>query len=165
MMETTKPVWRIPLADVDLGPEEEAAVLDVLRRGWLSMGEVTAAFEAEFAALTGAKHALAVTNCTAALHLAGLALGWEPGDEVIVPSLTFVATANAITYRGAIPHFVDSDTPTLGVDPVRLDAYLNEIARVEGGTVTIVCGDRRPDVPEERVLPLRLSRQGVRVTG
>jgi dTDP-4-amino-4,6-dideoxygalactose transaminase len=100
-------MWRIPLADVDLGPEEEAAVLDVLRRGWLSMGEVTAAFEADFAALTGARHALAVTNCTAALHLAGLALGWGPGDEVIVPSLTFVATANAVRYTGATPVFAD----------------------------------------------------------
>lgn len=100
-------MWRIPLADVDLGPEEEAAVLDVLRRGWLSMGEVTAAFESDFAALTGARHALAVTNCTAALHLAGLALGWGPGDEVIVPSLTFVATANAVRYTGATPVFAD----------------------------------------------------------
>lgn len=100
-------LWRIPLADVDLGPEEEAAVLDVLRRGWLSMGEVTAAFESDFAALTGARHALAVTNCTAALHLAGLALGWGPGDEVIVPSLTFVATANAVRYTGATPVFAD----------------------------------------------------------
>ena len=99
--------WRIPLADVDLGAEEEAAVLAVLRRRWLSMGEVTAAFEADFAALTGARYALAVTNCTAALHLAGLALGWGPGDEVIVPSLTFVATANAVRYTGATPVFAD----------------------------------------------------------
>jgi len=99
--------WRIPLADIDMGPEEEAAVLDVVRRRWLSMGETTAAFESEFAALTGARHALAVTNCTAALHLAGLALGWGPGDEVIVPSLTFVATANAVRYTGATPVFAD----------------------------------------------------------
>lgn len=105
--EQTKPVWRVPLADIDLGPEEEAAVLDILRRRWLSMGEVTAAFEADFAALTGARHALAVTNCTAALHLAGLALEWGPGDEIIVPSLTFVATANAIRYTGATPVFAD----------------------------------------------------------
>ncbi len=100
-------MWRIPLADIDLGPEEEAAVLDVLHRRWLSMGEATAAFEADFAALVGATHALAVTNCTAALHLAGLALGWGPGDEVIVPSLTFVATANAVRYTGATPVFAD----------------------------------------------------------
>jgi dTDP-4-amino-4,6-dideoxygalactose transaminase len=106
-MEQTIPMWRIPLADVDLGPEEEAAVLDVLRRRWLSMGEATAAFEADFARLTGSRHALAVANCTAALHLAGLALGWGPGDEVIVPSLTFVATANAVRYTGATPVFAD----------------------------------------------------------
>ncbi len=112
-------MWRIPLADVELGPEEETAVLDVLRRGWLSMGEVTAAFEADFATLTRARHALAVTNCTAALHLAGLALGWGPGDEVIVPSLTFVATANAVRYTGATPVFADvtgEDDFSLSVD-------------------------------------------------
>jgi dTDP-4-amino-4,6-dideoxygalactose transaminase len=106
-MTEANAMWRIPLADVDLGAAEEAAVLAVLRRRWLSMGEVTAAFEADFAALTGARHALAVTNCTAALHLAGLALGWGPGDEVIVPSLTFVATANAVRYTGATPVFAD----------------------------------------------------------
>lgn len=117
-MDKAKPVWRIPLADIDLGPEEEAAVLDVLRRRWLSMGEVTAAFEADFATLTGARHTLAVTNCTAALHLAGLALGWGPGDEVIVPSLTFVATANAVRYTGATPVFAD----VTGVDDFGLSA-------------------------------------------
>lgn len=99
--------WRIPLADIDLGAAEEAAVLNVLRRRWLTMGGVTAEFEAEFAALTGSRHALAVANCTAALHLAGLALGWRPGDEVIVPSLTFVATVNAVRYSGATPVFAD----------------------------------------------------------
>lgn len=104
IMENT---WRIPLADIDIGPEEEAAVVDVLRRRWLTMGEETAAFEADFATLTGSRHAIAVANCTAALHLAGLALGWGPGDEVIVPSLTFVATANAVRYTGATPVFAD----------------------------------------------------------
>jgi dTDP-4-amino-4,6-dideoxygalactose transaminase len=105
-------MWRIPLADVDLGPEEEAAVRDVLRSGWLTMGQVTAQFEADFAAMTGARHAIAVTNCTAALHLAGMALGWGPGDEVILPSLTFVATANAVRYTGATPVFADVTSET-----------------------------------------------------
>ncbi|MCO5187148.1 MAG: DegT/DnrJ/EryC1/StrS family aminotransferase [Anaerolineae bacterium] len=99
--------WKIPLADLDLGSEEEAAALAVLRRRWLTMGSETQAFEAEFAAFIGAKHALAVTNCTAALHLACIALGIGPGDEVIVPSLTFVATANAVRYVGATPVFAD----------------------------------------------------------
>jgi len=99
--------WRVPLADLDYGEEEEQAVLDVLGRRWLTMGSVTQEFEERFAVLTGAKHALAVTNATAALHLACLALGIGPGDEVIVPSLTFVATANAVLYTGARVRFAD----------------------------------------------------------
>jgi len=110
--------WRVPLADIDLGPEEEAAVLEVLRRRWLTMGSVTAAFEADFAALTGAPYALAVTNCAAALHLAGLTLGWGPGDEVILPALTFVASANAVRYTGATPVFADvSSEDDLSLSP------------------------------------------------
>ena len=74
--------WRVPLADVNFGLEEEQAVQQVLRSGWLSMGEVTKGFEQEFAAFIGAKHTLAVTNATAALHLACLAAGIGPGDLV-----------------------------------------------------------------------------------
>jgi len=99
--------WKIPLADLDLGQEEEEAVRNVLRRKWLSMGSESLAFESEFAAFIGADHAIAVTNCTAALHLACLALDLGPGDEVIVPSLSFVATANAVRYTGATPVFAD----------------------------------------------------------
>src|SRR5690242_7534626 len=97
--------WRVPLADIDFGLEEEFAVTRVLRSRWLSMGEVTQRFEREFAAFAGSEHAIAVANATAALHLACLALGLGPGDEVILPSLTFVATANAVRYTGAIPVF------------------------------------------------------------
>jgi dTDP-4-amino-4,6-dideoxygalactose transaminase len=97
----------IPLSDIDYGPEEEEAVLDVLHRRWLTMGTVTQAFEAEFAAAAGARHALAVSNGTHALHLACLSLGLGPGDEVIVPALTFVATANAVLYTGAQVHFAE----------------------------------------------------------
>jgi dTDP-4-amino-4,6-dideoxygalactose transaminase len=99
--------WRIPLADIDFGPEESAAVQAVLASKWLTMGGVTQQFEQEFAAFTGAKYALSVSNATAALHMACLALGLGPGDEVIVPSLTFVATANAVRYVGATPVFAD----------------------------------------------------------
>jgi len=102
--------WRVPLADVNIGPEEEAAVSAVIRSGWLTMGSVTQAFEQDFAAFTGAKHALAVTNATAALHMACLALGIGAGDEVIVPSLTFVASANAIRYTGADAVFADIES-------------------------------------------------------
>ena len=102
--------WRVPLADVKLGVEEENAVLGVLRSGWLTMGEVTQAFEQELAAFVGAKHAFAVNNATAALHLACLAVGVGEGDEVIVPSLTFVATANAVRYTGAKAVFADIES-------------------------------------------------------
>lgn len=85
-------------------------MLDVLRSGWLSTGEVTAAFEREFAEYVGARHAVALTNCTAALHLSLTALGIGPGDEVLVPSLTFVATVNAVRYTGATPVFVDVES-------------------------------------------------------
>jgi dTDP-4-amino-4,6-dideoxygalactose transaminase len=102
--------WRIPLADIDFGPEEESAVLEVLKSRWLTMGAVTQAFEAEFAAFLGVKHAFAVANGTAALHLACIAAGIGPGDEVVVPSLTFVASANAIRYTGATPIFADVES-------------------------------------------------------
>ena len=77
--------WRVPLADVDFGAEEEQAVQEVVRSRWLSMGEQTQNFEKEFATFIGAKHAIAVTNATAALHLACLAVGLKPKDEVILP--------------------------------------------------------------------------------
>jgi dTDP-4-amino-4,6-dideoxygalactose transaminase len=99
--------WKIPLSDIDFGPEETAAVLNVLESRWLTMGGVTQAFESEFSAYVGAKHALAVTNCTAALHMACMAIGLGSGDEVILPALTFVATANAVRYTGATPVFAD----------------------------------------------------------
>jgi len=102
--------WKVPLADVKLGPEEEEVVLSVLRSGWLTMGAVTQDFEKEFAEFVGAKHALAVNNATAALHLACQALDLQEGDEVICPSLTFVATANAIRYTGATAVFADIES-------------------------------------------------------
>jgi len=99
--------WRIPLADIDFGQEEALAVSRVLESRWLTMGGVTQAFEDEFAAYVGAKHSLAVTNCTVALHMACMAIGLGSGDEVILPALTFVATANAVRYTGATPVFAD----------------------------------------------------------
>jgi dTDP-4-amino-4,6-dideoxygalactose transaminase len=98
---------RIPLSDMDYGPEEERAALEVIHRRWLTMGAVTQEFERGFADFVGAKHALAVSSCTDALHLACLALGIGEGDEVIAPSLTFVATTNAILYTRAEVRFAD----------------------------------------------------------
>src|SRR5947209_12220449 len=99
--------WRVPLADVVIADDDLAAVVDTYRSGWLSMGPRTEELEAAFAAYTGARHAVAVANGTAALHLIALAAGLGEGDEVVVPSLTFVATVNAVAYTGATPVFAD----------------------------------------------------------
>jgi dTDP-4-amino-4,6-dideoxygalactose transaminase len=115
-------VKTVNLSDLTFDQEEERAVVEVLRSGWLSAGQVTQAFEEDFARFVGAPHAVATTNCTAALHLALLALGVGPGDEVLVPSLTFVATVNAVRYVGATPVFVDIhslDDWTISADAVR----------------------------------------------
>lgn len=102
--------WQVPLFDPDIGEDEVAAVTSVIRSKWLTMGEKTADFESRFAEFTGSRHALAVNNCTAALHLALAAIGIGPGDDVLCPSLTFVATANAIRYCGAKPVFADVES-------------------------------------------------------
>jgi perosamine synthetase len=112
---------RIPVAEPDLTGNEEAYVLEAIRSSWISSsGPFLARFEAEFAAATAAEHALAVSNGTVALHLALLSVGIGPGDEVIVPSLTYVATANAVRYVGAEPVFVDVDPATWCIDPARV---------------------------------------------
>ncbi|MCK9305956.1 MAG: DegT/DnrJ/EryC1/StrS aminotransferase [Methanomicrobiales archaeon HGW-Methanomicrobiales-6] len=103
--------WKIPLSDITMGCEEDDAVRDVLRSRWLSMGPVTEEFEAAFARYLGVKHAFAVSNGTAALHIAHAVLGIGSGDEVVTPSLTFVATANSVLYCGAKPVFADITGP------------------------------------------------------
>jgi len=101
------PTWNIPLSDIDYGQEEAEAVERVLRSKWLSMGPEVEKFEADFAALMGTKHAIAVSSATAALHLALLAVGVGPGNEVIQPALNFVASANMTVACGAHPVFAD----------------------------------------------------------
>ncbi|MGP8050757.1 MAG: DegT/DnrJ/EryC1/StrS family aminotransferase [Desulfobaccales bacterium] len=103
--------WQVPLADVTLDPEEIEAVSAVLKSGWLSMGPKTEEFEQRFKEFLGVKHAFAVANGTAALHLACESMGLKEGDEVLCPALTFVATANAILYTGARPVFIDINGP------------------------------------------------------
>jgi dTDP-4-amino-4,6-dideoxygalactose transaminase len=108
----------IPLFDVQLEQVHIDAVSDTLRSGWLTMGPRTQEFERVFAEHLGSRHAIALANCTAALHLAYLAAGVGPGDEVIVPAITFVATAAAARYCGAEPVFADvKGTHDLGIDP------------------------------------------------
>ena len=108
---------------------------DCLDTGWVSsVGAYVDRIERDLETFTGIPHAVAVSNGTAALDVCFRLAGVESGDEVLVPTLTFVATANAITYRGATPHFVDSEERTLGVDPARLEAYLQSVATVVNGT-------------------------------
>lgn len=122
--------WRIPLADLDYGIEEEEAVLGVLRSKWLTMGGVTQEFEAEFGRTSGASHAFAVGNATEALHLACAALEIGPGDEVITPSLSFVATSNAVLYTGAEVRFADVCGPEdLTIDPQEIERQITPRTR------------------------------------
>lgn len=108
---------RIPLSSPDIDEADIAAVVQVLRTSRLSLGPALEEFEQAFADYIGVPHAVALSSGTAGLHLAMLALGIGPGDEVIVPSFTFIAAANAIQYVGALPVFVDIDPVTLNMDP------------------------------------------------
>jgi dTDP-4-amino-4,6-dideoxygalactose transaminase len=113
--------WKIPLSDIDLDEEEIEEVTKVLKSKWLSMGPVTQRFEEEFAKYLGVKYAFGVSSGTAALHIAHKVLGIKEGDEVIVPSLTFVATANSILYCGAKPVFADItslDNPNISPEDI-----------------------------------------------
>ena len=110
-------VHQVPFARPEFGDEEARAVAEVLRSGWVSQGPAVARFEELFAQLAGTRHAVAVSSCTTALHLALVLAGVEPGDEVICPSYSFIATANAALYVGATPIFADIEPDTWNIDP------------------------------------------------
>ena len=104
----------IPISKPYIGAREKELVLDALDSGWVSsIGKYIDEFEANFARYCGTEYAIAVSNGTTGLHLALAALGLKPGDEVIIPDLTFVATANAVAYTGATPVLADNETDTL----------------------------------------------------
>jgi dTDP-4-amino-4,6-dideoxygalactose transaminase len=129
-MSATGTFPEIPLFDLRLEPEDVEAVMDVLRSGWLTMGPRTAEFEAAFAEHLGVKHAVAVSSCTAALHLCYVAAGVGPGDEVIVPAMTFAATAAAAIYCGATPVFADLLGPhDLSLDPADVEGRITPRTR------------------------------------
>lgn len=122
-VETSR--WRVPLSDVLIDDELRAAVVETVESGWWSMGPRVAEFEEAFAEFIGTEKALAVANGTAALHLALLAVGCGPGDEVILPSLNFVAAANTIAHTGATPVFCDiRGSDDLNLDPADVEAAI-----------------------------------------
>ncbi|MFI5088949.1 MAG: DegT/DnrJ/EryC1/StrS family aminotransferase [Terriglobales bacterium] len=119
----------IPVARPCFGQEEEQAVLEALRSGWVSQGPKVAEFEKRFAEYVGARYAVAVSSCTTALHLAMIVTGIKPGDEVLCPSYSFIATANCVRYVGAQPVFVDIDPITFNLDPNRIEEAITPRTR------------------------------------
>ncbi|MFY9929423.1 MAG: DegT/DnrJ/EryC1/StrS family aminotransferase [Streptosporangiaceae bacterium] len=119
----------IPVIRPLLGAEEAEAAAEAIASGWIAQGPRVAQFEAAFAKAAGANHAVAVSSCTAGLHLALIAAGVGPGDEVVVPSLSFIATANAARYVGAEAVFADVDPATLNLTPATVEPLLTERTR------------------------------------
>jgi perosamine synthetase len=126
-----------------------------------SVGRFVDRFEAELSAFTGAKFTVAAVNGTAALHIALRLAGVQPGDEVLVPALSFVATANAVAYCGATPHFVDSEERTLGMDPGVLREYLQAISEQRSG----VCVNRRTGRVLRALVPMHVFGHPVDIEG
>ena len=117
---------KIPITKPFLGDEERKAILEPLESGWIVQGPKVAEFERLFAEFTSAEHAIATSSCTTALHLSLFAMGIGEGEEVILPSFTFVATANAIEYTGATPVFCDIDLKTFNIDVEQIRKKVTE---------------------------------------
>lgn len=133
IMDTSE--GNIPLHIPVIGNNAAEYVNECITTGWVSsVGKFVDRFEVDLAEYTGAKRAVAVVNGTAALHIALKLCGVQAGDEVLLPSLTFVATANAVSYCHATPHFVDVEERTLGIDADAIRSYLNEIADIKSGS-------------------------------
>ena len=138
------PVRSLALHEPEFRGREWEYVKECIDTGWVSsVGSFVDRFERDLSACTGAAHAVATSNGTSALHICLLLGGVRPSDEVLMPALTFIATANAVSYVSAVPHFVDSEAVSLGVDPVRLEAHLRDTARMVDG----VCVNKRTGAP------------------
>lgn len=134
----------VPLHEPEFRGREGEYVVDCVDTGWVSsVGGYVDRIEADLARITGVRRAIATANGTAALHICLLLVGVMPGDEVLIPTLTFVATANAVTYCGATPHFVDSERTSLGVDAAKLEAHLADTAQMLDG----ICRNRTTGAP------------------
>lgn len=129
VMTTPSPVRSVPLAQPDIGPEEIDLVNQVLASDVLAMGPFTEAFESALADRVGRRYAVACSSGTAGLHMAIVALGAGPGDEVITTPFSFVASANCILYERATPRFVDIEEDTLGLDPAQVEAAIGPQTR------------------------------------
>jgi dTDP-4-amino-4,6-dideoxygalactose transaminase len=154
-----------------LGEEEAEAVADVLASGWVAQGPRVAAFESAFAARVGAAHGVAVSSCTTGLHLALVVLGIGPGDEVIVPSLSFIATTSVVRYVGATPVFVDVDEVTLAVTTKTVAAAITPRTRAvmavhqaglpaDLGPLRSLCADNDLDLIEDAACAIGSSYEG-----
>lgn len=119
----------VPIARTALTDSEISSVLEPLRNGWLVQGPKVREFEEKWSGFTGAPHSIAVTSCTTGLHLAAVALGLEPGDEVIVPAFTWIATANIVEHQHAKTVFCDIDLETFNLDPASLEAAITPRTR------------------------------------
>jgi perosamine synthetase len=125
----SKVIQSIPIAKPLLGEAEAEAARRAILSGWVTQGPEVAAFEQEFAAYVGGQYACAVSNCTTALHLALLAVGVQPDDEVVTVSHSYIATANSIRYCGATPVFVDIEPQTYNINPVLIEAAISPRTR------------------------------------
>lgn len=143
---------RIPVMIPWLGKAEADAAAEAVLSGWVAQGPRVARFEEEFAARVGARHAVAVSSCTTALHLALVACGIGPGDEVIVPSFSFIATANAVRYVGATPVFADVDLETGNLTPETVEPVVTDRTRA---VMLVHQGGMPADVDAMRTLCIR----------
>ena len=145
---------RVPFFRPTIGETEIAEVVNCLRSGWLTTGGLTRAFEAEFARYVGARHAVAVNSCTAALHLALEAVGVQRGDLVVVPAMTFAATAEVVRYFDAVPVFVDCEPRTQCID---VAAAARTLERIAAGAP--VAGLAPPYGPVRAIIPMHYAGQ------
>ncbi|KAB2953625.1 LegC family aminotransferase [Heliorestis acidaminivorans] len=145
----------IPLQEPQFLGKEWHYVKDCLDTGWVSSaGSYVERFESLLSEYTGAPYVVATVNGTSALHMCLLLAKVQPDEEVLLPSLTFVATANAISYCGAIPHFVDVDEATLGIDANKLRSYLHEIATIENNDQKSFCRNRQTGRIIKAIIPM-----------
>jgi len=150
----------IGLHEPGFGDAEKALVTDCLESGWVSSaGQYVDRFEQSLSTYTGIPHAIATINGTAALHTCLIVAGVNTGDEVLLPALTFIGSANPVVYSGAVPHFVDCEAETLGINPQRLHDYLTDITEQRGNT----CYNRNTGRPVRALIVVHILGHPARI--